>query len=101
MRTISRVVLGISVLVLMLLGIGPRTGAYRTLTVLSGSMAPSYRPGDVVVVRPADPRTLRAGDVLTYSIPVGDHAVVTHRITEIVEAGRSPVVRTRGDANDA
>jgi signal peptidase I len=34
------------------LGLLPRTGWYRPVTVLSGSMQPAFSPGDMVVVTP-------------------------------------------------
>lgn len=85
--------------VAVLVGVGPRTGAYRTLTVLSGSMSPTFDPGSVLVVRPTRISELEIGDVITYRIPVDDHRVVTHRIVELGERDGRPVVRTRGDAS--
>lgn len=79
-------------------GLGPHTGAYRTLTVLTGSMAPTIPAGSVVFVRPIAPADIAVGDVLTYNIPVDDQRVVTHRVTDIVEAGATPTVVTKGDA---
>lgn len=84
-----------------LLAIGPRTGAYRTLTVLSASMRPTFGPGSVVVVRPTPITDLEVGDVITYRVPVDDHRVVTHRIIEIGEQSGRTIVRTQGDAASA
>jgi signal peptidase len=90
-----------AVAALAFFGIGPRTGKYRTLTVLSGSMVPTFDPGDSIVVAPVAFDRLRVGDVITYRIPVDDERVVTHRIVEIKRTGGSnPVVVTKGDAND-
>lgn len=83
------------------LGLLPRLGVYRTLTVLSASMKPTFSPGDVVVVRPEPIEDLRVGQVISYQVPVGDHQVETHRVVEIVR-GRgttSPVIKTKGDNN--
>lgn len=90
-----------AVCMVALIAVGPRTGAYRTLTVLSASMRPTYGPGSVVVVRPVATADLEVGDVITFRIPEEDRRVVTHRIVELVEAGVRPVVRTQGDANNA
>lgn len=94
-----RGVLACSVLTLILLGLLPRTGWYRTQTVLSGSMRPYFSPGDLVVVTPEPLGQVRVGQVITYRIPVGDHHVQTHRVTRIVRGGANPLVRTKGDAN--
>jgi len=91
----------VSVGVVALLAVGPRTGAYRTLTVLSASMRPTFDPGTVVVVRPTTRADLEVGDVITYRIPVEDRRVVSHRIVEILDRPGPMVVRTQGDANNA
>lgn len=83
------------------LALGPRTGHYRTLTVLSASMRPTIPEGSVVVVTPVALDRIRVGDVLTYRIPVEDRRVVTHRVIEISHAGSHPVIRTKGDASGA
>jgi len=100
-KTIVRVVLVSSVAVLLLIGLGPHFGGYRTLTVLTGSMRPTANPGDVIVDRPVALDKLRVGDVITYQIPVDDHRVVSHRIVEMITRGPHPTIRTQGDANDA
>jgi signal peptidase len=85
------------------LGVLPHLGLYRTMTVLSGSMVPTFRPGDVVVVRPEPMRDLRVGQVIAYEVPVGARQVETHRVIRIVH-GRGtnhPVIQTKGDANGA
>ncbi len=86
---------------LLAVGVGPRTGHYRTLTVLSGSMAPRIPVGALVVVTPERPDQLRVGQIVTYAIPVDDHRIVSHRVVEVVQGGDRPVFRTRGDANNA
>jgi signal peptidase I len=93
------VVTGVGLLVFV--GLGPRTGRYRTLTVLSGSMTPGIPVGSVVVVTPERPDQLRVGQVVTYRIPVDDHRVVSHRVVKVFEGGSRPVFQTQGDANDA
>lgn len=101
-RRITRVLgyagVTLSFATLAALGLGPRTGQYQVLTVLSGSMAPTISAGSLVVVRPVDPAQLRIGDVITYRIPVQDRRVVTHRVVEMLDPGTTPTVRTRGDA---
>jgi signal peptidase I len=82
---------------LLAVGVGPRTGRYRTMTVLSNSMRPTYPTGSVVFVKPIKRSEVKVGDAITYRIPVEDRRIVTHRVVEIVQPGESPVVRTRGD----
>jgi signal peptidase len=94
----GNLVLVAAILGLLLIAVGPRTGHYRTLTMLTGSMTPLAPPGSVVVVTPQRPEELRVGQVITFNAPT-DGRVVTHRITRITEDDAGYVVRTKGDAN--
>jgi signal peptidase I len=97
----ARLFLAFALLALVLLGLLPNLGWYRTETVLSGSMKPYFSPGDIVVVTPEAIRDVRVGQVISYHIPVGDHHVQSHRVIEVVRGGAHPLVRTKGDANTA
>jgi signal peptidase I len=84
------------------LAIGPHVFGYRTMTMLTGSMAPEIEPGDITVVTPLAIEDVTAGMVIAYHIPIDDHRVVTHRVVA-VERGLdgSVTVQTKGDANEA
>lgn len=99
LRRIPVAVLLVAVLASLALAIGPRIGAYRTITILSGSMEPAFAPGDVVVSTQLPARDVQVGDVVTFHAPVDGAPLVTHRITKVVERGAHPVIRTKGDAN--
>jgi len=94
---------GVVVACVALVGLGllPRTGWYRPVTVLSGSMRPAFAPGDVVVVTPEPVRDVRVGQVISYRIPVADHHVQSHRVIKVVHRAGRVLVRTKGDANNA
>jgi signal peptidase len=77
----------------------PRLGLYRPLTVLSGSMRPTFDPGDLIIVRPEPIEQVRVGQVISYSVPVGIHQVETHRVIRVLRGGPDPIVQTQGDAN--
>ena len=68
--------------------------------MLTGSMSPGINPGDVVVSVRTPVSELKVGDVITYSIPVDDRRIETHRVIGI---NRDPAglasVTTKGDAN--
>jgi signal peptidase len=102
-RTVARLLaagfLASALLLLLAVGVGPRTGQYQTVTVLTGSMRPTMPEGSVIVTTPKPAREVRVGDVVTYRIPVEDRRIVTHRVVEVVRSGEQPVVRTKGDAN--
>lgn len=98
-RAVASVAAICAVALLLLLGVGPHTGRYRTLTVLTGSMDPAIPPGSVVIVTPMSPRDIQVGQVLTYQAPIDDRRIVTHRVVAVRDRGMHPVVITKGDAN--
>ncbi|WP_206340177.1 signal peptidase I [Blastococcus litoris] len=97
-----RGVMGVAVAVFLLLAVGPHLLGYRTMTMLTPSMAPGIEPGDVTVVTPIATSEITEGMVLAYHKPIDDHALVTHRVVS-VETGPDGAVQiqTKGDANDA
>ena len=81
------------------LGLGPHTGAYKTTTMLSGSMSPGIPVGAVLVAVPKPISEIHPGEVVTFEAPVPDRHVVTHRVTEAKVANGVLLLRTKGDAN--
>ena len=96
----QRVLLALALILFLALGVLPRLGLYRPVTVLSGSMRPTFSPGDMVVVVPEPVSAVRVGQVISYQVPVGIHQVETHRIVKILQGGAHPTVQTQGDANN-
>ena len=88
-----------AVVVLAAVAVGPRLGLYRMETVLSGSMQPTFSPGDVIIVTPEPVTAVRPGQVISYQIPIDDHHVESHRVVRVVERGTHPVIITKGDNN--
>ncbi|QSE93291.1 signal peptidase I [Rhodococcus pseudokoreensis] len=78
----------------------PMVAGAQRFTVLTGSMTPTYPPGTLLVVTPADPGTLGVGTAITYQIESGRPAVVTHRIVAVEQntIGERTFL-TQGDAN--
>lgn len=71
---------------------------FQLQAVLSGSMAPTYPVGSLLVVGPIDASDVRAGMPLVFEDPVEPGRIVTHRVVGDVPADAS-AFRTRGDAN--
>ncbi len=71
----------------------PAILGYTPLIVISGSMSPTYVPGDVIYYKKVNPEELQKMDVITFQS--GDDAFVTHRIVKIEDG----IFRTQGDAN--
>ena len=84
-----RGLLGLAVLAFALLAVGPHVLGYRTMTMLTGSMAPEINPGDVTIVTPIAVSEVTEGMVITYHRPIEDHSLVTHRVVSVRDgAGR-------------
>jgi len=69
---------------------------YRSFLVQSGSMEPSIMMGDVVITTKA--LRYNQNDVVTFRD--NDGRTVTHRVIEIEDTGYTPLLVTKGDAND-
>lgn len=75
---------------------------YRMFTVASGSMAPQYQVGDVLVAKETPPEKIKVGDSITYLGTRGTFAgkVVTHEVTSIEkDVDGNFVFHTKGIAN--
>ncbi len=96
----QRALIALALILFLFLAVLPRLGLYRPVTVLSGSMRPTFAPGDTVVVTPEPVSAVRVGQVISYQVPVGAHQVETHRVIRILQSGPHPVIQTQGDANN-
>jgi len=107
-KTISKIwnvftsILVAIVLIFAILLAGVRVVGLQPLSVLSGSMEPTYHVGSLIYVKKVNYKNLRAGDVITFMLD--QDTLATHRIVEVVPDEEDPEVlryRTKGDANDA
>jgi signal peptidase I len=73
----------------------------RLQIVRTGSMAPTYAVGALLVVEPVDPADVRVGNALMYEMPGRRGHIVTHRVVEILDSSSGVMFRTQGDANGA
>jgi signal peptidase len=73
----------------------------RSLSVMSGSMAPAIETGDVVVSHGVSPLDIRRGDVITFRDPTDAGRLITHRVKEVRIAGGEAAFVTKGDANNS
>lgn len=99
----SGLVLGASLLIIAaaaLIVVVPAAVDGMPLTVLSGSMRPTYEPGDLVVIRHKDPRDIRIGEIITYQVRSGESELVTHRVIARQSTTDNTIAfTTQGDAN--
>jgi signal peptidase I len=100
-RWAARGLVATAVLAFLGLAVGPHVFGYRTMTMLTGSMAPEIEPGDITVVTPVAVEDVADGMVIAYHIPIDDRRVVTHRVIGVERgADGSVTVQTKGDANE-
>lgn len=99
---VSAGMLALVVLIAVMAIVLPAATGSAPMTILTGSMTPTYPPGTLIIVKPVDPSTLSIGDPITYQIESGKPAVVTHRIIAITSiSDGTRTFTTKGDANSA
>jgi signal peptidase len=77
----------------------PRVTGGAALTVVSGSMEPTYPVGSIVVVLPVAAYEVAPGDVITYQRAPGVAEFVTHRVVDVHADTEPRTFTTKGDAN--
>ncbi len=73
----------------------PKLAGYKFMYVLTGSMSPSVKAGDMIVTRTVDVKDLKEGDIITFRTV--DNTLITHRILRVNEDGS---FITKGDSNN-
>jgi signal peptidase I len=71
---------------------------FRIMIVTSGSMVPTFRPADAVVIRPGGVASVRPGNIITFRAP-GAHGMTTHRVLSVRIINGTRWFQTKGDAN--
>jgi len=71
----------------------------RVLSVQTGSMVPTFRPGDAVLLRPAALADLQPGDIISYRNPHNAAMIITHRL--ISKDAYTGQFMTQGDNSSA
>lgn len=84
----------------------PRARGYVPLTILSGSMEPTYPAGSQVFVEPVEgaeeaQEKVAVGSAITFMPYPDDPTLVTHRVVEVAYGtDGEPTYTTQGDANE-
>ncbi len=78
----------------------PSIGGITPMIVLTDSMDPEIKSGDLIFTKAVDPESVEVGDIITFFDPDGNGtSTVTHRVVEVLrEDGLQ--FRTKGDANN-
>lgn len=92
----------VAVILALALAVVPKLMSGAALTVLTGSMVPTYSPGDMIAVKAATANEIQVGDVVTFQPVSGDPMLITHRVINKQLGGTSGTLfTTQGDANGA
>lgn len=76
----------------------PSVFGYKQMAVLTGSMKPKIKPGDLVIVKNIkDLNTIGVGTIVTYKNK--ENVLVTHRVSELNNKNGVKTYITKGDAN--
>lgn len=79
--------------------VAPLYGAY---VIVSGSMEPTIKRRDAIVIKRYDEQELKVGDIITYRSedPYFYGIMITHRIVDITTENGKTVYITKGDHNN-
>lgn len=75
---------------------------HPVLVVLSGSMSPAIRTGDLIFddsLSAAQKQHLKVGQIVTFADPPGSQTTITHRIIKVLRQHGHVFYVTKGDAN--
>jgi len=98
-RLIIRAMLGVIVLALASLAVGPRVYPFHSFYVRSGSMSPTIPVGGLVIATRAPADALGVGDVIVFHRPDQPATMVVHRIYAVEQTPTGRAFLTKGDAN--
>lgn len=92
LRTVAWSMLAALAIALVCVGLVGWQQGYRLYAVRTGSMAPTYPTGSLLLDAPGRTGGPRVGEVVTFRTSDG---LVTHRVRQLTSAG----IKTKGDAN--
>lgn len=79
----------------------PSIGGTMPLIVLTDSMYPEIKSGDIIICKTIDAEEIEVGDVISFYDPAGNGtSVVTHKVVEIIDVDGKLSFRTRGTNNN-
>ena len=79
----------------------PGIKGYKPMMVLTDSMYPTIKSGDLIIIKEIDPNLLEIGDIITFYDPAGNgQTTVTHTINNIIIENEKLMFETKGDNNN-
>ena len=95
--SVASTVLVVLVVLCAVFLMGSRVMGYQVYTVISGSMEPNFRVGDLLYVKEVPAGEIRVGDAITF-VQNEQLVVATHRVVRIDT--EKQLFYTKGDANE-
>ena len=95
--SVASTVLVVLVVLCAVFLMGSRVMGYQVYTVISGSMEPNFRVGDLLYVKEVPAGEIRVGDAITF-VQNEQLVVATHRVVRI--DAEKQLFYTKGDANE-
>ncbi len=79
----------------------PSIGGHFPLIVLTDSMYPDIKSGDLILCNAIDAEDVKVSDVISFFDPAGNGtSIVTHRVVKIVKEDGKLLFKTKGDNNN-
>ena len=91
----------VAVVSLAVILVAPKIVGGQSLSVLSGSMAPTVDTGDMVAIVPQKAEDIKIGQIVAFNDPNGSGDLYQHRVQYVGTSGNTIQVVTKGDANTA
>ena len=70
---------------------------YKTFSIVTGSMEPTIKVDDIVIVKKEDKKNIQKNDIITFKI---ENEIITHRVIDIAYDNGTLIYTTKGDKND-
>jgi len=70
---------------------------YKTFYIVTGSMEPTIKINDIVIVKVEDKKNIQKNDIITFKL---ENEIVTHRVIDIAYNNGTLIYTTKGDKND-
>ena len=80
----------------------PTFAGYFPMFVMTDSMQPVIKSGDLIIAHVEDPQNIEPGDIISFFDPASKGtSIVTHRVQEALNRAGKLSFLTKGDANNA
>ena len=76
----------------------PNLFGYKVFNVISGSMEPNLKIGDIVIAKKVEKENIKKENIITFR---QENGVVTHRVVDIIRENEHVYYQTKGDNNNA